>query len=144
MEQSLRLKSEDYKKIRRFAVQFAYSCDVNQQFVLQNAVLESFMEHAEVEMAQKSFLRTMIYGLFSHLRKIDATIEKHAKNWKISRISKVDLAILRVATLELLERKDTDIAVILSEAAAIAQEFGSENSPAFVNGILDAIAKEVR
>lgn len=144
MEQATNLKLEDYRKIRRFAVQFSYSSDVNQQFTLQNSALENFIQHAEVLPEQRLFLRSMLSSLFDHLREIDSIIEKHAINWKISRIAKVDLAILRVATLELLERKDTDVGVILSEAAAIAQEFGSENSAGFVNGILDAVARDVR
>jgi len=140
----MQLKSEDFKKIRRLAVQFVYSSDVNQQYTFQNDSFEYFLQHTEAEPEHRSFLRSFVLTFFDLLPKIDVSIESHAKNWKINRISKVDLAILRIATLELMERKDTDIGIILSEAAAIAQEFGSEHSPAFVNGILDAIAKDVR
>jgi N utilization substance protein B len=138
------LKSSDFKKIRRLAVQFIYQQDVNQQFAMQKQVLDQFMKQFEVPDYQKEFLRSILSSMFQALAKIDELIEKNAKNWKISRIARVDLAVLRVATIELLERQGTDVGVIISEAASIAQEYGAANSAAFVNGILDAIAKTVR
>ncbi len=138
------LKPADFKQIRRFAVQFVYQQDINQQFVMQYQVLEQFMRQSEVPEGQKDFLRSLLTLLFENSKKIDELIEAFAKNWKISRIAKVDLAVLRVAILELMERKNTDVGVIIAEAAAIAQEYGAANSAAFVNGILDAVAKDVR
>lgn len=138
------LKPADFKQIRRFAVQFVYQQDINQQFVMQRQALDHFMRQSEVVELQKDFLRSLLNAVFDQCKRIDDLIETNAKNWKMSRIAKVDLAVLRVATIELLERKDTDIGVIISEAASIAQEYGSANSAAFVNGILDAIAKSVR
>ena len=130
------LKPADFKQIRRYAVQFIYQQDLNQQFVMQKQSLDNFMRQSEVVELQKDFLRSLLNAIFDHSKKIDELIEKNAKNWKISRIAKVDLAVLRVATI--------DLGVIISEAASIAQEYGSANSPSFVNGILDAIAKSVR
>ncbi|WGL61503.1 transcription antitermination factor NusB [Pigmentibacter sp. JX0631] len=144
IENSKGLKPADFKQIRRSAVQFVYQQDINQQFVMQYQTLQHFMHQSEVIEAQKDFLRNFLTVLFENSKKIDDLIEAYAKNWKISRIAKVDLAILRVAILELLERNDTDVGVIIAEAASIAQEFGSGNSASFVNGILDAIAKDVR
>jgi transcription antitermination protein NusB len=138
------LKPADFKQIRRFAVQFVYQQDINQQFVMQRQALDQFMRQSEVVEVQKDFLRSLLNAVFDQSKKVDDLIETNAKNWKISRIAKVDLAVIRIATIELLERNDTDIGVIISEAASIAQEYGSANSAAFVNGILDAIAKSVR
>lgn len=138
------LKPADFKQVRKFAVQFIYQQDINQQFVMQKQALDLFMQQSEVVELQKNFLCSLLHAVFDQSKKIDNLIETSAKNWKISRIAKVDLAVLRVATIELLERNDTDIGVIISEAASIAQEYGSANSAAFVNGILDAIAKSVR
>lgn len=138
------LKPDDFKIIRRFAVQFVYQQDINQQFVMQRTALDHFMRQSQIAEFQKDFLLSLLNALFAQSKKIDELIEVNAKNWKISRIAKVDLAVIRVATIELLERNDTDIGVIISEAASIAQEYGSANSAAFVNGILDAIAKSVR
>lgn len=138
------LKPADYKQIRRFAVQFVYQQEINQQFSMQNSIFEMFTRQTPVPQEHKPFLNSLLTVLYANLRQIDSTIEKNAINWKISRIAKVDLAILRVATVELMHREDTDTEVILAEAAALASEFGSENSAGFVNGILDTISKEVR
>lgn len=138
------LKPVDFKMARKFAVQFVYQQEINQQLFLQDSILFNFMNQSNVPENQKLFLKSFLTLIFKAIPEVDALIEKSAKNWKISRIAKVDLAILRVATVELKERAETDSPVIISEAAAIAQEFGSSNSHSFVNGILDAIAKEVR
>lgn len=138
------LKPIDFKQIRRFAVQFVYQQDVNQQLVMQKQTLDHFMRQSGVSEIQKDFLRSILAAVFEQGKKIDSLIEANTKNWKMSRIAKVDLAVLRIATIELLERKDTDIGVIISEAAAIAQEYGSSNSAVFVNGVLDGVAKSVR
>jgi 4-hydroxy-3-methylbut-2-enyl diphosphate reductase len=130
--------------LRKFAVQFVYQQDINQQLFLRETTLKNFLKQNQVPENQKEFLKSFLNELFKLIQEIDFTIEKHAKNWKISRISKVDLAILRVAVVELMKRLETDIPVIISEAISIAQEYGSSKSSSFVNGILDSIAKEVR
>jgi len=138
------LKPEDFMQIRRFAVQFVYQQDIHQQFTVETKTLESFVNQAMVPQNQRAFLQMLIGALFDDLKNIDTLIEKHALNWKMSRIAKVDLAVLRVVTLELMQRLGTDVGVLLAEAAAVSHEYGTENSAAFVNGVLDAIAKDVR
>jgi N utilization substance protein B len=138
------LKPADFKKIRRCAVQFAYQQDVKQQFVMEERAFENFVLQSTVTKEQKNFLDILLRSLFENNKKVDKLIEVNAKNWKMTRIAKVDLAILRVASIELLERRDTDLEVVIAEAVSIAQEYGSSHSAAFVNGILDAIAKSVR
>ena len=144
IEGSSDLKSTDFKSARKYAVQFVYQQDINQQLFLHESTLNNFIVQSNVPQNQKEFLKSFLDQIFKSIQEVDAIIEKYAKNWKISRIAKVDLAVLRVAVVELIERLETDVPVIISEAAAIAQEYGSSNSPLFVNGILDAIGKDVR
>ncbi len=73
---------------------------------------------------------------------IDEMIEKSAPEWPIEKINKIDLAILRLSVFEMLEKK-TPPKVIIDEAVELAKEFGSENSPAFVNGVLGSIYKKI-
>ena len=73
---------------------------------------------------------------------IDKQIEKAAPTWPLDKLNKIDLAILRVAIYEL-EESDTPPKVVIDEAVEIAKEFGSENSPSFVNGVLGTIYKEI-
>lgn len=73
---------------------------------------------------------------------LDAEIQKAATEWPIDKLNRVDLAVLRLAVYEL-KNSDTPPKVIIDEAVELAKEFGSENSPSFVNGVLGTIYKEV-
>ena len=73
---------------------------------------------------------------------IDKILVKHAKHWELERLALVDRNILRLGTCELKSRK-TPIKVVISEALKLAQEFSTAESPRFVNGVLDAIAKQI-
>ncbi len=84
-----------------------------------------------------------IKELFTKIDSIDESIREAAPEWPISKINHVDLAILRLATYELIVVKKEPIKVVIDEAVELAKEFGGENSPAFVNGALGAIAKKI-
>ncbi|SRR5258706_1046119 len=79
--------------------------------------------------------------IISQSVKIDAIIIKAAPEWPIAKINKIDLAILRLATWEIIEKKTPEKAVI-DEAVELAKEYGSEASPSFVNGVLGTILKK--
>lgn len=74
---------------------------------------------------------------------IDEKIKSAAPAWPVEKLNKVDLAILRLAIYEL-DNKNTPPKVVIDEAVELAKEFGSENSPSFVNGVLGTIYKEKR
>lgn len=90
----------------------------------------------QVEMAM-----TLINGVRKHKAEIDEKIVSHAENWTLARMALTDRNALRVGAFELLYT-DTPAAIVINEAVEIAKMFGSENSAAFVNGILDKIARE--
>ena len=73
---------------------------------------------------------------------VDKLIGDAIQNWELNRISAVDRNVMRVATVELLDRK-VPVKVILNEAIEIAREYGSADSPRFVNGVLDAVRRKV-
>lgn len=72
---------------------------------------------------------------------IDKKIEKAAPQWPINKLNKIDLSILRLAVFELEEEKEPQ-KVVVDEAVELAKEFGSENTPGFVNGVLGKIISE--
>lgn len=82
----------------------------------------------------------LLTDLLPHLEEIDRAISNAAPEWPLSHINKIDLAILRVATDELLY-SDTPPKVIIDEAVEIAKKFGAENSASFINGVLGTILK---
>ncbi len=87
------------------------------------------------------FARELVDGVAAHRERIDALIAASAEHWRLPRLSRVDLSLLRLATFELLARADIPASVTIDEAIEIARRFGSEDSPAFVNGVLDHIAQ---
>lgn len=81
-------------------------------------------------------------GVCEHLSEIDSVIDRHAKGWSVGRMSKVDLAILRLAVYEMLYSDKTPLSVAINEAVEFAKKYSSDEAPAFINGILGSIAEE--
>jgi len=100
------------------------------------------VEECELEDA-KTFASQLVQGVCENQPEIDKVIGKHSDHWKIGRIGKVELAILRLSLFEILFRSDIPLKVAINEAIELAKGFGDENSRSFVNGILDAVARAV-
>lgn len=86
----------------------------------------------------------IVRGVADALPDIDQRIAKHADGWTIERMPCLDRNILRMATFELLNRLDIPPAVIMDEAVELAKTFSTDDSGRYVNGVLAAIAKEIR
>ncbi len=87
----------------------------------------------------QTFAQELVEGTCAHREEIDRLITRHAEHWQFSRIALVDRNILRLATYELLFRKEIPEKVILNEAIEIAKQYGSKDSGRFVNGIINKI-----
>ena len=81
----------------------------------------------------------LVEGVAEHAARIDALIDAHASNWSIDRLPDVDRAIMRMAVYELLWADDVPDAVVIDEAVELAKALSTDDSPAFVNGVLGAI-----
>ncbi len=90
------------------------------------------------------FAAELVRGVRENLEDIDGIIQAHSTNWKLTRMAAVDKNILRMAVFELRSRPDIPTKVAINEAVEIAKKYGSSDSGAFVNGILDNIAQEIR
>ncbi|MFI3257827.1 MAG: transcription antitermination factor NusB [Spirochaetales bacterium] len=86
-----------------------------------------------------AFSRLIVRGVLDNIEKIDAMISKYLVNWELGRISKVDLAILRMSVYALLYQQDIHPSITIDEAIDIAHEFASDDAFRFINGILGAI-----
>ncbi|MDE0884638.1 MAG: transcription antitermination factor NusB [Myxococcota bacterium] len=104
-----------------------------------DAVAESF----EMPSAARDFARELVTEVEGHRAELDRSISQYSANWRIERMAAVDRNILRLGTYELLHTA-TPVGVILNEAVDLARRFSNDPSPAFVNGILDALARGVR
>ncbi|MFW0784936.1 transcription antitermination factor NusB [Gordonia sp. CPCC 206044] len=87
------------------------------------------------------YTATVIDGLTADMPQIDAVVSSHLKGWTLQRLPAVDRAILRQATWELFNVTDVDTVVIVDEAVELAKELSTDDSPAFVNGVLAQIAE---
>lgn len=124
---------------REIALQLLYSRDYGPGEAAP--AMELVLDESEVGAAAgRSFADELVRGVLERREEIDAQIAAKSRNWAISRMSRVDLNILRLAAFELLYRDDIPKNVTINEAIEVAKKFGTEESPAFVNGILDEIA----
>jgi len=100
---------------------------------------ESKLKNLDEEMAV--FARAIIAGSVENAREIDLLIQKHLENWDISRLNRVDLAVLRMSAYTLMYQSDIPPSIVIDEAIGICREFGADDSYKFVNGVLDSIRK---
>ena len=105
------------------------------------SVIETAKECETVEIDERVI--AWVTGIDEKKAEIDARIEKHLKNWTLARISKVSLAVLRVAVYELLFVEDMETNVSISEAVKIAQDYSTKEDVSFVNGVLSGVAKSL-
>ena len=83
-------------------------------------------------------------GVADYLERIDGMIEELSTNWALDRMARVDLSLLRLAAYELMARPDVPASVAINEAIEIGKIYGTKDTPAFVNGILDKISRACR
>lgn len=104
---------------------------------------ERITEHFSVPGSAIAFARLLVSGVAARVADLDELVGQHARNWRVSRMAAVDRNVLRLAVFELRDTQ-TPVAVVIDEAVDLARRFGSDTSPSFVNGVLDAVAREVR
>jgi N utilization substance protein B len=92
----------------------------------------------------KLFAEELVAGVAEQLERVDQMIEAHSNNWALDRMARVDLALLRMATYELMCARDVPANVVINEAIEIGKRFGTKETPAFINGILDQVARHAR
>ncbi len=127
-------------KSREFALQILYAIDVsgNDPTLVRSLFWESLTAPDEV----RAFAEEIVTGVLRDQEKIDRLITHFSEHWTIDRMTAVDRNILRMAVCELISIPGIPHSVTINEAVEIGKKFGSEDSGAFVNGILDHVAKD--
>lgn len=125
------------RRAREVALQVLYSLN----FVALDVekALELFWGNFVAPRSAREFAATLVEGTWHHRAELDELIAGCSDNWSLARMSKVDISILRMASFEFLYLSDIPPKVTINEAVDLGKTFGSENSGAFINGILDAI-----
>ena len=124
---------------RILAVQALYAWEANRENQ-ESAMAMAWYEGKD----SPDYARLLVAGTMEQVDALDERIARHLKGWDITRISRVDLAILRLGTWSLLHQPDTYANVILDESLMLAHEMSGPSSHRFINGVLDAILRESR
>ena len=104
--------------------------------------LEEVPADGKVSPEEEQVIREKLEDITAHIPEIDERLNKVSKGWKTSRMSKVDLSILRLAAYEMLFDDDVPTGVAINEAVEIAKKYGGDETASFVNGILGQIARK--
>ena len=128
------------RKAREHALQILFQLDIRQEKP-SAVVLKRFWAEYEPDDEVKAFAEEIIKGTYKHRVEIDKLLHQCAKNWSLDRMAVVDRNVLRMAVYEILHRMDIPTSVTINEAIEIARKFGTDESGAFVNGILDSVAR---
>ncbi len=122
-------------KARKRAVDVLYEADVRGRE--RRALLAERVADGNPPVPEHAI--RLVEGVDEHARRIDALIDTHASGWSLDRLPDVDRAILRMAVFELLWADDVPDAVVIDEAVELAKTLSTDDSPAYVNGVLGAI-----
>jgi transcription antitermination protein NusB len=133
------------RKSRQRALQIMFLWDARRQPVEE--VLSAYYDTLHSEESAPGaepdrFAAQLVRGTVEHLEEVDEYISRHAEHWRIERMPAVDRNVLRLAVYEMM-RADTPAAVAIDEALELARKFSGEESVQFVNGVLDAVHREL-
>lgn len=121
-------------------MQMLFQWDMSQQDLIK---LEAkFWRSAKAADQTRAFANQLFEGAAKDRAALDEIIQKHCENWRFERLAAIDRAILRLAIHEM-SASDTPAKVVLNEAVEMAKKFSSEDSGAFVNGVLDSVYKSL-
>ncbi len=125
------------RKSRELAIQALFFMDIKQKFTEDSLSLfcENFLQNSKIP----PFFLNLVRGVVHARIEIDTIIERFSDNWKMSRMSCVDRNIMRLSVYEMVIFKDIPCKVSINEAVDLGKKYGTEESGAFVNGILDSI-----
>jgi len=126
---------------RELALQLLYALELNP--IELEEMLRLSRENSRASDEVREFAELLVSGVVANRDPIDKIIVEKSKNWAISRMARVDLNIIRLAVFELVFLSDIPRNVTINEAIEVAKKFGTEDSPSFINGMLDEIAGTV-
>jgi len=103
-----------------------------------------FLDFTPPKGTHAEYINRVVWGVFESRAELDGVISNFLRDWSIERIGKVDLAVMRLAIYEMLREKDVPLGVAVDEAVEIAKEYGTKESPSFINGVLGNVSGEIK
>lgn len=131
------------KRSREVAMELLFQISINKDNVTE--LLENFQENTDYDVKEidMEYIQRILNGVVNNVEDIDNTIEKFLINWKLNRVSKINLAILRLCIYEMLYENDIPDKVSINEALELAKKYSEDKSVPFLNGVLDKIIKSM-
>ena len=124
---------------RMAVVSLLYAYDLGNGNIAEHT--DEILEEKKIRNKQKDFALNLYEGVMGEIEACDKAIIEHLKEWDFERLGAIERATLRLAAYEILF-SELDSAVVINEAVEITKAFGTEQSPKFINGVLDAISKD--
>jgi N utilization substance protein B len=130
------------RKSREVAMTLLFEMSINKEDY--NDILSNFQEHTDTDLSDVDieYVARVLKGVQENMKSIDNKIEQHLINWKLYRLSKIDLAILRTSTYEIIFENDIPNKVSVNEGIELAKKYSEEKSFQFINGVLGNMIKE--
>ncbi|NMA83830.1 MAG: transcription antitermination factor NusB [Epulopiscium sp.] len=120
-----------------------FQIDFTDSFEEGTEQIERYLaQYPDIESLDTNFILEELEGIRQHQDKIDTTLEKYSEGWKVTRMGKVDRAILRLAVYEIFYATDIPVSVSINEAVELAKKFGEDSSPSFINAVLGKIVQQ--
>lgn len=127
---------------RESALQLLFACDFHSNW--SDLLIANLAKCYLPEHTSRDYAVALVKGTVSNLEEIDSKITCASLHWSVSRMSRVDRCILRIALFEMFYDTDMPFSVVINEAVEVAKRFGADESPNFVNGILDRAAQSLK
>ncbi len=124
---------------REIAMKLLYQLEIQKED--REEQIRRVLEENAFTDKDKEYVTEVVDGVQQNLAHIDNAIEIHSKGWKIGRISKIDLSIMRLSIYEICFREDIPYNVSVNEAVELAKKYSSEDAGSFVNGILSKVSR---
>ena len=131
-------------KSREYLLQLAYQMEITSETALET--FNSFMENEDISKddLDLGYIKSGLLGIEENKEKLDSLIESQLVKWKLNRISKVNLSILRISTYEILFAEDVPGKVSINEAIELCKKYSDNKSVSFINGVLDKVYKNMQ
>lgn len=130
------------RRSREVATQLLFEMQINKEDAVE--IIENFKENTEDKIDDVDFVyvQKVLEGVANNSKEISETISKYLIKWKLERLPKMNVAILNMATYEILFDEEIPNKVTVNEAIELAKKYGDDNAPAFINGVLNNLIKK--
>lgn len=141
-----RVDAQARRRAREAALQMLYQCEVGRAGAYESIQTYWPARDAEDELPVelREFANRLVRGTLERREEIDGLLGSHAQNWRVERMAVIDRLLLRMAVFEMLTEGETPSKVIINEALELARGYSGEEAVGFVNGVLDAVRKDLR